>query len=135
VLGFTPTLGQSRVATPTQDLQISIQVINNSQVMNSAIPNNSGGYYKNAQQSIGSLVMRDTSRNIGDKNIGSSNLHIKKEDNISHFSSDHDQNRRTIQLVTYNVHSLSSSYFNPSNLHSSPITHIKSFGKLKTHQI
>ncbi len=113
---------------PIQDLQISIQVINNSQVMNSAILNNSGGYNKNAQHSVGPLVMKDTSRDIGYKNIGSSNLHIKKEDNISYFSSDHDQNRHTIELVTYNVHRLSSSYFNPSNLHSSPITHIKSYG-------
>jgi len=63
---------------PTQDLQISIQVINNSQVMNSAIPNHSGGYNKNAQHSAGPLLMKDTSRDIGDKNIGKSNLHTKK---------------------------------------------------------
>jgi hypothetical protein len=102
--------------------------------MNSAIPNNSGGYNKNAQHLVGPLVMKDTSKEIGDKNIGSSNLHTKKENNISHFSNVPDQNRHTIELVTYNVHSLSSSYFNPSNLHSSPITHIKSYGKLKRHK-
>jgi hypothetical protein len=67
--------------------------------MNSAIPNNSCGYNKNTQHSIGPLVMRDTSKDIGDKNIGSSNLHTKKEDNISHFSNDHDQNRHTIELL------------------------------------
>jgi hypothetical protein len=51
--------------------------------MNSAIPNNSGGYNKNAQHSVGPFVMRHTSRDIGDKSIGSSNLHTKEEDNIS----------------------------------------------------
>jgi hypothetical protein len=39
--------------------------------MNSAIPNNSGGYNKNAQHSVGPLVMRETSRDIRDKNIES----------------------------------------------------------------
>jgi hypothetical protein len=102
--------------------------------MNSAIPNNSGGYNKNAQHSVGPLVTRDTSRDIGDKNIESSNLHTKKEDNISHFSNDHAQNRHIIELVTHNVHSLSPFSFNPSNFHSSLITHIKSYGKLKSHQ-
>lgn len=64
---------------PTQGLQISIQVINISQVINSAIPNNSGGYNKNAQHLVGPLVMRDTSIDIGDKNIGSSNYILKRK--------------------------------------------------------
>jgi hypothetical protein len=46
--------------------------------MNSAIPNNSGGYNKNAQHLVGPLVMRHTSKDIGDKSIGSNNLHIKR---------------------------------------------------------
>jgi hypothetical protein len=133
IIRFSPFQIKSPLVlqAPTQNLQISIQIINISQVMNNAIPSNSGGYNKNTQHSIGPLVMRDTSRDIGDKNIGSSNLHAKMEDNISHFSNDHDQNRQTIELVTYNIYNFSS-YFNRSNLHNSPITHIKSYGKLKS---